>query len=237
MVDERFIEYFRKWESKGYSEEQIKSFLLKAGNSPNVVEEAATASRSLIPTNSVSTQVPGTLQAPSNPQISSVSSTSSVSSGSARHHSFWVMCGIILAIFAVIAVAYFIVDQNLNFGGLNTFSENVAVSPSLDSTVNPSGTLLDNSVTNPVGTEKPRIRNPNASSCRVVVGLTTAYDDSAATLIIEKGTSTTYSGRTVSVTAIDPEGCTIKVDYVDGHLIVGEIKKVGTVYITLTDLI
>jgi hypothetical protein len=94
MVDERFVAYFKRWKDKGYSEEQIKIFLLKQGHPVNVIEEAAVASRTA-PTPIVTSHLP----IPN------------------RYRKTLTVALVFLTIFAVIAVAYFIVQKDLNFLG------------------------------------------------------------------------------------------------------------------------
>ena len=49
MVDKEFIKYFTKWKSKGYSEEQIRNYLIKTGYPSIIVDNAATESRNTTP--------------------------------------------------------------------------------------------------------------------------------------------------------------------------------------------
>ena len=76
MVDERFIEYFKKWESKGHSEEQIKEFLLKKGYPADVINEAA----SIVAKSRVAAKPIDTIPAPKEPVSLPVQSASVSSS-------------------------------------------------------------------------------------------------------------------------------------------------------------
>ena len=57
MVEVTLVEYFRKWRARGYTEEQLKTYLLSRGYALADVDEAAAASRVLsraLPTNTAS---------------------------------------------------------------------------------------------------------------------------------------------------------------------------------------
>jgi hypothetical protein len=76
-----------------------------------------------------------------------------------------------------------------------------------------------------------------ATSCKLICGMTTLYDETTLAVTLGEGASTTYAGRTVSVSSINSNGCMIQVDYVKEYLALGQIQKVGTLYVTVTDVV
>lgn len=109
MVDKRFIEYFDRWKSKGYSESQIKSFLLKQGHLPAIVDEAANISR-ITYTQPIFVNDPD----PSDNTVSAIN-TVDVSRRAANYRRTLTVLIVFSVVACIIIVACFIADKNLNF--------------------------------------------------------------------------------------------------------------------------
>jgi hypothetical protein len=121
----------------------------------------------------------------------------------------------IVAIFAIFLIVYFAM----------TFTPRISPGTS-NQVADQSGYVAQSAVQESVG----------AALCKLVVGMTTIYDSTTLAVTLEEGASTAYAGRTVSVTSINSDGCVVKIDYVDDYLAVGQIQKVGTLYVTVTDV-
>lgn len=77
----------------------------------------------------------------------------------------------------------------------------------------------------------------SASLCKIIVGMTTAYDDTTLAVTLEEGASATYASYTVSVVSINSNGCVVDIDGVSDYLAVGQIQKVGYLYVTVKDVV
>jgi hypothetical protein len=78
--------------------------------------------------------------------------------------------------------------------------------------------------------------NKDFSMCKIIVGQTTSYDDNVMAVSLGTGDSTEYTGFAVSVASIDDKGCMIDVDGKTQYLVLGQIQKVGPLYVTVKDI-
>lgn len=154
MTDARFVEYFQEWKAKGYSEEQIKSFLTKKGYSSKIVDDAADAARLAAPKNNFTT---------SNTNNSSTmkQSNESVSRPSITPMPKLLRRPIAIAFMAVIVIiiifAYFFFSNNITQHNSNDVSETL-----IDDNANSGNQPLNTSELN-VSNDKTNSEFPNTS--------------------------------------------------------------------------
>jgi len=72
--------------------------------------------------------------------------------------------------------------------------------------------------------------------CKMVIGLSTVYDSMVLGAMLEEGASATYFGKTVTVISMNADGCVVDVEGESEYLAVGQIQRVGYLYITVTDV-
>ena len=73
--------------------------------------------------------------------------------------------------------------------------------------------------------------------CKFVAAPTTIYDSQSLSVTLEKGASTYYQGNTITVDDITNNGCIISVGQSQDFLAVGQLQKLGTVYVTVTEVL
>jgi len=74
-------------------------------------------------------------------------------------------------------------------------------------------------------------------ACRFIAAPTTIYDSQSLSVSLEKGASTYYSGNTVTVEDITDYGCIINVGGERDFLAVGQLQKLGPMYITVKEVL
>jgi len=72
--------------------------------------------------------------------------------------------------------------------------------------------------------------------CNILVSQTNAYDNTVMAVSLGAGESTYYRGYTVSVQAINDQGCILDVNGNNDYIALGQIEKLGQVYITVKDI-
>ena len=77
----------------------------------------------------------------------------------------------------------------------------------------------------------------NADICKIVVGQTTIYDETTFASSLEVGASAYYAGNTIKIQKINADGCLIDVNGDVEYLAVGQVQRVGTVYVTVKDVV
>jgi hypothetical protein len=75
------------------------------------------------------------------------------------------------------------------------------------------------------------------SMCKLIVGQTTLYDDTTLAVSLESGSSTYYAGYSVSVFSINDNGCVVDVNGNADYLAVGQIQRLGSLYVTVKDIV
>jgi len=73
--------------------------------------------------------------------------------------------------------------------------------------------------------------------CKLILGLTTVYDNAVMTVSLEEGSSTTYAGDIISVGTINDNGCVVSVSGVSEYLAIGQIQRIGQVYVTVKEVV
>ncbi|HYD03203.1 MAG TPA: hypothetical protein VEC16_02790 [Alphaproteobacteria bacterium] len=71
------------------------------------------------------------------------------------------------------------------------------------------------------------------SLCKLIVGRTTIYDDTTLAVTLATGEHTYYGGFTIRVDQINQEGCVVDVNGNSEYLAVGQIQRLGSVYVTI----
>jgi hypothetical protein len=76
-----------------------------------------------------------------------------------------------------------------------------------------------------------------APICKVIVGKTTSYDGTILATSLSADESTYYSGYTVGIKEINNEGCVVDINGNSDYLAIGQIQKIGPLYVTVTDIL
>jgi hypothetical protein len=73
--------------------------------------------------------------------------------------------------------------------------------------------------------------------CKFIAAPTTIYDENSLSVTLGKGASTYYSGNTITVEDITTDGCILNVGGSRDFLAVGQVQRLGTVYITIKEVV
>ncbi|MGV8171545.1 MAG: hypothetical protein ACP5OA_02520 [Candidatus Woesearchaeota archaeon] len=73
--------------------------------------------------------------------------------------------------------------------------------------------------------------------CKIIAGLTTVYDDATLAVTLDEGSSTTYAGEIITVKMINDNGCIVSVGETSDYLALGQIQRLGHVYVTVKDVV
>jgi len=73
--------------------------------------------------------------------------------------------------------------------------------------------------------------------CKIIAGLTTVYDGATLAVTLEEGSSTTYAGEIITVKMINDNGCVVSVGETSEYLALGQIQRLGQVYVTVKDVV
>jgi hypothetical protein len=74
-------------------------------------------------------------------------------------------------------------------------------------------------------------------ACKLIIGMTTVYDESNLAVSLEQGASVTYKDIFLRVDSINDDGCKLRIDGIVEYVSIGQIQKVGSVYITVIDVV
>jgi hypothetical protein len=74
-------------------------------------------------------------------------------------------------------------------------------------------------------------------SCNILLGLNADYDYNAMSVTLESESSITYAGNTISVGFVNDDGCMVIVGETSEYLALGQIQRVGPVYVTVRDIV
>jgi len=77
----------------------------------------------------------------------------------------------------------------------------------------------------------------DSSMCNIIIGQTMSYDDNVMAVSLGTDESTQYTGYVVSVESIDDNGCTINIGGDEEYLALGQIQRVGSLYVTIKDIV
>jgi hypothetical protein len=77
----------------------------------------------------------------------------------------------------------------------------------------------------------------DTSVCKLIVGQTTIYDSTTLAANLNIGGSTYYSGYNIVVKNINSNGCVISVGGNADYIAVGQIEKLGSVYVTVKEVL
>jgi len=125
----------------------------------------------------------------------------------------------IVSIFAIFLISYFAVTYRAN-----TDMTSIMPVQTGDSAGLATGVLDTQAVSSDV------------ALCKLIIGQTTINDENTMAISLEVGGATYYSGNSISVTAINDNGCQVDVNGNSDYLAIGQIERLGAVYVTVTDI-
>lgn len=76
-----------------------------------------------------------------------------------------------------------------------------------------------------------------SSLCKIVVNTNTVHDGSELITSLEVGAYVTYDVYRISIANINSNGCNVAIDGSDEYIAVGQIQKIGPVYVTVQEVL
>ena len=74
---------------------------------------------------------------------------------------------------------------------------------------------------------------PDLPLCKMIVSKTESYDTTNLITGLQVDSNTYYSGYNIAVTQINSNGCTINIDGNNDYITIGQIQKIGPLYVTI----
>jgi len=100
-------------------------------------------------------------------------------------------------------------------------------------------TITTNSNSNDVFGQASLVINENihdSTLCSLIVSQSESSDSNSLAVGLQVDSSTYYSGHNVLIKAINADGCMIDIDGNADYVAVGQIQKIGSVYVTIKDI-
>jgi len=72
--------------------------------------------------------------------------------------------------------------------------------------------------------------------CKLIISQNEAYDNTEIITGLQTGLSTYYSGQNIEITTINSDGCTININGNSDYIVIGQIQKIGQLYVTVTGI-
>ena len=123
----------------------------------------------------------------------------------------------IAAIIAIVFIVWIAVNNNAETNNSNTSTNALS-----DNSGKASAVIVENI--------------QDTALCRLIVGQSEVYDNTNLVTGLQKDSSTYYSGHNILVTNINSDGCQINIDGNTDYIAVGQIQKIGSLYVTVKSI-